>query len=85
MQYLLDLGFLAVFALTIFVSAKRGFFATLIDLAAYVVAFVAAKLFSQQLAPVIFQSSFEAPRSASRITLPRSKPRSARCRNPFPG
>lgn len=61
MQYLLDLGFLAVFGLTIFVSAKRGFFATLIDLAAYVVSLVAAKIFSQQLAPVIFQSSFEAP------------------------
>lgn len=61
MQYLLDLGFLAVFALTIYISAKRGFFATLIDLGAYVVSLVAAKVFSQQLAPVIFQNSFEAP------------------------
>ena len=61
MQYLLDLGFLAVFALTVFISAKRGFFATLIDLAAYVISLVAAKVFSQQLAPAVFQSAFEAP------------------------
>ncbi len=61
MQYLLDLGFLAVFGLTIFISAKRGFFASLIDLAAYVVSLVAAKVFSQQLAPAVFRSAFEAP------------------------
>ncbi len=61
MNYLLDLGFLAVFALTVFISAKRGFFATLIDLAAYVVSLVAAKLFSQQLAPMLYHSAFEAP------------------------
>lgn len=61
MQYLLDLGFLAVFALTVFISAKRGFFKTLIDLAAYVISLVAAKVFSQQLAPMVFHTSFETP------------------------
>ena len=61
MQYLLDLGFLAVFALTVFVSAKRGFFKTLIDLGAYVISLVAAKIFSQQLAPMVFHTSFEEP------------------------
>ena len=61
MHYMLDFLFLIVFALTIFVSAKRGFFASLIDLGAFVISLVAAKVFSQSLAPLIYQSSFEAP------------------------
>lgn len=61
MHYLLDALFLAVFAATVAVSAKRGFFASLFDLASYVVSLILAKLFSQTLAPAVFSNSFDAP------------------------
>ena len=61
MQYLLDVGFLAVFALTVYISAKRGFFASLIDLGAYVISLIAAKLFSQQFAPQMYAATLEGP------------------------
>ena len=61
MPYLLDILFLAIFVITVIVSAKKGFFASLFDLAATVAALIFAKLFSQSLAPVIFTNSFDAP------------------------
>ena len=61
MSYLLDLCFVLVLALSVVIAAKRGFFATLLDLAAYVLSMIGAKLFSAQLAPVVYQSVVQPP------------------------
>ena len=58
MSILLDIGFLALFVLTVVLAAKRGFFATLMSLAAYVVSLLGAKLLSTALAPQIFERYF---------------------------
>ena len=42
-------------------TVNRGFFATLLDLAAYVLSMIGAKLFSAQLAPVVYQSVVQPP------------------------
>ncbi|MBQ5970368.1 MAG: CvpA family protein [Clostridia bacterium] len=55
---LLDLGFLVLFACTVYFAAKRGFFATLISLAAYVLALLGAKGLSSSLAPQIYERHF---------------------------
>ena len=61
MSYLLDLCFVAVMALSIVVAAKKGFFATLLDLAAYVLSLIGAKLFSAQLAPAVYSAMIQPP------------------------
>jgi len=55
---LLDLGFLLLFAGTVVLAAKRGFFATLISLAAYVLALLGAKGLSTALAPQVYERYF---------------------------
>lgn len=61
MSYLLDFCFVAVFALSVFIAAKRGFFATLLDLAAYVLSMIGAKLLSTQLAMPVYTSFVQPP------------------------
>lgn len=58
MQYIIDIALLAVFILTIVLAAKRGFFKSLFDLAAYVVAVVAARFASSAVAPPVFRQYF---------------------------
>ncbi len=58
MQYIIDIALLAVFILTIVFAAKRGFFKSLFDLAAYVIAVVAARLVSVSVSPPIFRQYF---------------------------
>ena len=60
MSIVLDVAFLAVFALVIFIAAKRGFFATLMALAAYVISLIGAKLLSTALAPMLYENYFQA-------------------------
>ena len=55
---LLDLCFLLLFAGTVYLAAKRGFFATLVSLAAYVLALLGAKGLSTALAPQIYNRFF---------------------------
>ena len=61
MSYLLDLCFVAVFALSVFIAAKKGFFATLLDLAAYVLSMIGAKLLSSQLAMPVYTAIVQPP------------------------
>ncbi len=59
MSYIIDILLVAVLVVTAVVAAKKGFFATLFDLAGYVVSFVAAKICSSSFAPKIFTQYFE--------------------------
>lgn len=58
MNYIVDIILAVIFVLTIIISAKKGFFATLFELAAYVVSMIAAKVFSASLAPTVFDQIF---------------------------
>ncbi len=60
MQYIIDIAFVAVFAITVAAAAKKGFFTTLFELAAYIVSMISAKLLSTSLAPEIFDKYFSA-------------------------
>lgn len=68
MSYVIDLLLVAILVLTAVFAAKRGFFATLFDLAGYVISLVAAKVISSSAAPGIFSSYFASP-VRERITL----------------
>ena len=57
---LLDVLFLLLFAGTIFLAAKRGFFKTMISLAAYVLSLIGAKVLSTALAPQVYDRFFAA-------------------------
>lgn len=59
MSYIIDILLVAVLVAVAVVAAKRGFFATLFDLAGYVVSFVAAKVCSSSFAPKIYTQYFE--------------------------
>ncbi len=59
MSYIIDILLVAVLVAVAVVAAKRGFFATLFDLAGYVVSFVAAKICSSTFAPKIYTQYFE--------------------------
>ncbi len=61
MSYIIDLVLVVILVLTAVFAAKRGFFATLFDLAGYVVSLVAAKIVSSSVAPSVFSDYFEAP------------------------
>ena len=61
MSYILDFLFVAILALSVFIAAKKGFFATLLDLAAYVLSMIGAKLLSTQLAPTVYASVIQPP------------------------
>lgn len=61
MSYLLDLCFVAVLVLSVVLAAKKGFFATLLDLAAYVLSLIGAKLFSAQFAPTVYEALVQPP------------------------
>jgi uncharacterized membrane protein required for colicin V production len=61
MSYILDLCFVAVLALSVVLAAKKGFFATLLDLAAYVLSLIGAKLFSAQFAPAVYEALVQPP------------------------
>lgn len=67
MQYILDAVFLAIFALTVFFAAKKGFFKSLFDLLAYVIALVAARFVSVAVSPVAFEQYFS-PTIHNRLT-----------------
>lgn len=66
MSYILDLCFVAVLVLSVVLAAKKGFFATLLDLAAYVLSLIGAKLFSAQFAPAAYEALVQ-PALRSRI------------------
>ena len=59
MSYIIDILLVGVLVLVAVVAARRGFFATLFDLAGYVISFVAAKICSSTFAPKIFSQYFE--------------------------
>ena len=59
MSYIIDILLVCVLVLVAVVAAKRGFFATLFDLAGYVISFVAAKIGSSTFAPKIYSQYFE--------------------------
>lgn len=61
MQYAVDLILCAVFGITIAVSVKKGFFYTLFELGGYIISFVTAKIFSEQLAPSVYSTVLEKP------------------------
>lgn len=63
MQYIIDIALAAVFVITVVISAKKGFFITLFELAAYIVSLVTAKLFSATLAPQVYEAAFSTPLS----------------------
>lgn len=56
MAYIVDIIILAIFALVIFTSAKKGFFRSFIDFAGSFIAFALAKIFSESAAKTVFES-----------------------------
>ena len=58
MQYVIDVILLAVFVFCTLRAAKKGFFLTLFELASYIIAMVAGKIFSAALAPKVFDNFF---------------------------
>lgn len=60
MTYIVDIIIVAIFALVIFTSAQKGFFRSLIDLVGSLLAVAIAKIFSQSVAEIFFDS-FVAP------------------------
>lgn len=58
MQYAIDAVLIAVFGVSVFFAAKKGFFKSLFDLAAYVIAIIAARLISVGVAPAVFEQYF---------------------------
>lgn len=58
MQYIIDIALVAVFGIVVAVSAKKGFFVTLFELAAYLISVVSAKILSASLAPQFFENFF---------------------------
>lgn len=56
MTYIVDIIIVAIFALVIFTSAKKGFFRSFIDFAGSFIAVAVAKLFSQSVAKTVFDS-----------------------------
>lgn len=61
MSYILDICFFAILVLSVVIAAKKGFFATLLDLAAYVLSMIGAKLFSAQFAPAVYSAVVQPP------------------------
>lgn len=62
MYYLIiDIALICIFVFTIVMAAKRGFFITLFELAAYIVSVIAAKILSASLAPEVFRQYLYAP------------------------
>ena len=61
MSYVIDLVLVAMLILIAVFASKRGFFATLFDLAGYVISLVAAKIISSSAAPGVFSGYLEAP------------------------
>ncbi|MGN0467940.1 MAG: CvpA family protein [Acutalibacteraceae bacterium] len=61
MEYIIDIILVAIFALIVAVAAKKGFFLTLFELAAYIISAAAAKLFSASFAPTVFENYFSSP------------------------
>ena len=59
MQYVIDIILVALFALIVFLAAKKGFFKTLFELVAHIVALIGAKILSSALAPVVFEKFAE--------------------------
>ena len=60
MQYIIDIALAAIFLISIVLAAKKGFFTTLFELAAHIVAIIAAKLLSSSLAPGFFDKYLSA-------------------------
>lgn len=58
MQYIIDIALVAIFALIVVTSAKKGFFLTLFELGAYLVSTICAKVISASIAPTIFENFF---------------------------
>lgn len=56
MQYIIDIILVAIFALIVAASAKKGFFVTLFELGAYLISVVSAKILSASIAPSIFDT-----------------------------
>ena len=59
MTYIVDIILIAIFALVVLISAKRGFFLSLFDLMRTFISFLAAKLISQTAAPTLYSSLIE--------------------------
>ena len=61
MQYAVDLVLCAVFGITVAVAVKKGFFYTLFELFGYLISFVTAKVFSEQISPSVYEAVLEKP------------------------
>lgn len=56
MAYIVDIILVAIFAVVIISSIKKGFFRSLFDLIGSIVAFILAKIFADAFAPTVFDS-----------------------------
>ena len=56
MNYIIDIIFAALFVIIVIAAAKKGFFMTLFELAAYVVSLIGAKLLSSAFAPQVYNA-----------------------------
>ena len=65
MTYIADIIIIAVFFLTVFVSYKKGFIRSLFDLIGTLLAFTAARIFSQSLAPQGYEMLISKPARAA--------------------
>ncbi|MGN0447847.1 MAG: CvpA family protein [Acutalibacteraceae bacterium] len=56
MEYIIDIILAAIFIIIVAVSAKKGFFKSLIDFAGTIVAFIGAKILSDACAPIVYEN-----------------------------
>ena len=61
MEYIIDIALGIVFILTVVISAKKGFFKTLFELLAYIIALIGAKIGSVALAEAVYSAVLKNP------------------------
>ena len=59
MAYIIDIILIIIFALTVIISAKKGFFLSLFDLLRTLISLFIARIFSEGVAPVLYSSFIE--------------------------
>lgn len=65
MSYIVDIIIIAVFALMVFISYKKGFFKSLFDLIGTLIAIITARIFSESLAVQGFEMFIKEPAKAT--------------------
>ena len=67
MAYIVDIIFVAIFALVVFISAKKGFFMSLFEFIGSLLSFLLAKILASTFTPMVYET-FAEPRAEQYLT-----------------